>query len=36
VDVKVDERRFRHGQPILVLGVDRTLGSAGGFYRTQS
>ena len=24
VDVKVDERRFRHGKPILVLGEDRT------------
>ena len=24
VDVKVDERRFRHGQPILVLAEDRT------------
>ena len=24
VDVKVDERRFRHGQPILVLPQDRT------------
>ena len=24
VDVKVDERRFRHGKPILMLAQDRT------------
>jgi len=23
VDVKVDERRFRHGKPILPAGLDR-------------
>jgi hypothetical protein len=30
VDVKVDERRFRHGKSILVPGEDRTPGAPRG------